>query len=360
MKDSPVALGAEPSDAQAAGAALHLAAVVVTHNRLGQLRRTLRALLSQPLDRIFVADNASTDGTADWLALQNDPRLTVLRLPDNRGGAGGFEAGLAAVTDEGRAHWTVLMDDDARPAPGAIAAFRQLARGLDPDAATRGATGVVGAAVFRPDGRICEMNRPTLNPFWSLPLLLRTLLRGGDRKAFHLEDAVFLPDAPTRMIDVASFVGFFVSRGAVARTGLPDGGLFIYADDVLYSLKLRKAGFRILFAPQVRFEHDCRSLDASMALRPLWKVYYLCRNNIAVARSAAGPLLFPLALGWFLYARFSRARQYPPEERAEYRALVWWGIRDGFLRRRGRNDDVHRAAVADRLAPDDGRTARPD
>ena len=54
-----------------------LAAVVVTHDRLDHLRITLDRLLAQRVRHVVVVDNASTDGTADWLARQQDPRLIL-------------------------------------------------------------------------------------------------------------------------------------------------------------------------------------------------------------------------------------------------------------------------------------------
>lgn len=75
-----------------------LVAVVVTHNRLDHLQKTVGRLLDSPaadLDGLVVVDNASDDGTAAWLAAQSDPRLDVLRLAVNGGGAGGFEAACA-------------------------------------------------------------------------------------------------------------------------------------------------------------------------------------------------------------------------------------------------------------------------
>ena len=70
-----------------------LVAVVVTHNRLAQLQITLPRLLEKIPPRsspgVVVVDNASPDGTAAWLARQNDARLRVLRVEANLGGAGG-------------------------------------------------------------------------------------------------------------------------------------------------------------------------------------------------------------------------------------------------------------------------------
>jgi GT2 family glycosyltransferase len=312
-----------------------LVAVVVTFNRLDQLKITLKRLMAERVDHIVVADNASSDGTASWLAEQTDPRLRVITLADNLGGAGGFEAGMAAARELFDPDWIVLMDDDARPYPGALSVFRDKPVTLEPE------TGAVAAAVFYPDGTLCEMNRPSRNPFWHLGLFARTLVRGS-RSGFHIDDAAFEPDSDGCKIDVASFVGYFVNRTAMDRTGLPEGGLFIYGDDVLYSLRLRRAGLGITFLPAIRFEHDCGTMGEGFTYRPLWKIYYHCRNGVSIARQAAGPIVFPMALAYYIVIWWRRGQRYDKDERGKYRQLMWQGLRDGLRRKRGRNDAVHK------------------
>ena len=142
------------------GNAGRLVAVVVTHNRLDKLKATLARLLAQPrplLQAVVVVDNVSTDGTGDWLAAQDDPRLVVQTTAGNIGGAGGFENGMKLAVQRFDPDWLVVMDDDARPEPDAFAAFHDLAP-IQWDG--------IAAAVYFPDGQICEMNRPSRNPFW--------------------------------------------------------------------------------------------------------------------------------------------------------------------------------------------------
>ena len=121
---------------------------MVTHDRPAQLRLTVGALLASPPDQLaglLVVDNASRPDTAAWLAAQSDPRLRVLTLPENRGGAGGFEAGMRHALAAMQPDWLLLMDDVARPEPGALAAFHALDRaGWD----------AVAGAVRHPDGSL--------------------------------------------------------------------------------------------------------------------------------------------------------------------------------------------------------------
>lgn len=95
-----------------------IAVGIVTYNRkkhvaalLGQMRN-----VNYPADRlkIFVVDNASTDGT-DTLLRDEYPEVTVLRNDENLGGSGGFNRffkQIAAMNDNApKFSW--LIDDDA-------------------------------------------------------------------------------------------------------------------------------------------------------------------------------------------------------------------------------------------------------
>lgn len=319
---------AAATGATAATGAPTIAAVVVTWNRRAQMAATLARLLAEPLDRIVVVDNGATDGTAADLAACADPRLTVLTPDTNLGGAGGFELALRHAVAAFDPDWMLVIDDDARPEPGAVAAFRAaVAAG-----ATRGWDAVAGAVRY-PDGRICEMNRPTLNPFWHPGVFLRTFA-GGGRAAFHLGPRDFAANGPIR-VDGASFVGLFLSRRAVQLAGYPEGGLFLYAEDGLYTLGLTAAGGRIAFFPGLRFEHDCSTFDDAGRFAPVWKAYYYHRNLMLLYRRAAGPLFWPALLvvlpKWALKAR----RQ--GDARAAFVRLLRMAVADGLTRRLDRS-----------------------
>jgi len=298
-------------------------AVVVTHRRLDQLQTTLARLLAEPqtlLAGIVVVDNASGDGTADWLQSLHDPRLRVLPQQKNLGGAGGFELGLRQAITDHDPDWFLLMDDDARPFPGALTAFH---------AANPDRWSAVAAAVYSPDGQICEMNRPSFNPFSRADVFWRTARNGRD--GFHLPHAAY--EGNEVQVDVASFVGLFLSRPTLQRVGLPQGRLFLYADDGLYTLGLTNAGGHIGFLPQIRFEHDCttRSDGGTGRFSPLWKVYYYHRNLLLLYRMASGVWFF-LVLAIVLPKWIAKIRHHKGD-RGVFLCLLMRAIFDGLLGR---------------------------
>jgi GT2 family glycosyltransferase len=296
-----------------------LVAVVVTYNRLDKLRKTTERLLSEAIDYIVVVDNASNDGTQDWLKSQHDSRLHCVFNSNNLGGAGGFEVGMREAIEQFDPKWLLVQDDDAWPMEGAIERF--LSTDLtDVDAAA--------AAVFYPDGRICEMNRPSRNPFWHLKEFAKTLFKGRD--GFHISHDDYVSNTSTNL-DATSFVGFFV-RGEVVKTlGYPDPQLFIYGDDVIYTLNLSKQGYRLRFLPWVKYEHDCSTfVNHVRVYDPIWKVYYTYRNGLIMYRVAAG-WFFGAVLPYKLGLWFVRGMRY--ENKKVYYKLLWLSIRDGLFKK---------------------------
>lgn len=84
---------------------------IPTFNRVGYLRTSVDSALAQtyPNLEIVISDNCSTDGTADYLATLDDPRIVVLRQPRNLGMIGNWNECLRRATGE---YFLLLSDDD--------------------------------------------------------------------------------------------------------------------------------------------------------------------------------------------------------------------------------------------------------
>lgn len=292
-------------------------AIVVTFNRLGDIKKTVARLMAEGVDHIVVVDNGSSDGTPDWLMARKSDTFHPILNAHNLGGAGGFATGLDYAREKIDTEWVMLTDDDGRPEPGALKAFQE----LDLD----GVDGVVGA-VFLPSGRISDMNRPLRNPF---------SLRRKLKEPYRLLDADYDRLAASQRVDMATYVGLFLSQKALREVKGPDPRLFIYGDDLIHTLQLSQAGMRLLFVPQVRFEHDCETLTGKANIYyPVWKVYYHYRNAILLYRLAAGWLLWPvLALR---LPKWRRAAKFYGKDAETFHRLLSRAIRDGL---KGKLDD---------------------
>lgn len=99
-------------------------AIIVTYNRKDLLAFCLDCVSQQtkPPSNIIVVDNASTDGTSKFLESTQKKYaipVTVLHLPTNVGGAGGFRAGIKhAIQLQASEVW--LMDDDGFPSQNCL------------------------------------------------------------------------------------------------------------------------------------------------------------------------------------------------------------------------------------------------
>ncbi|MBZ9631481.1 glycosyltransferase family 2 protein [Salegentibacter sp. LM13S] len=89
--------------------------VVLTFNRISLLKIGLCKILNQsalPVE-ILVVDNASWDGTSDYLSANKN--ITNLRLEENSGPAGGFYYGIKYFAEKKNVDYLWLMDDDFFP-----------------------------------------------------------------------------------------------------------------------------------------------------------------------------------------------------------------------------------------------------
>lgn len=113
--------------------------VVVTWRGSAHLGACLDALAAQERPhRLLVVDNASDDGTADLLARR---AVEVLRLPRNRGYAGGIAAALPLVGTP----YLAWLNDDAAPEPHWLAEL---------EAALDGGAAAASSVLRAPDGRV--------------------------------------------------------------------------------------------------------------------------------------------------------------------------------------------------------------
>lgn len=289
---------------------MRVTAVVVTYNRLPLLQRLVERLRATPgLDRIVVVDNASTDGTGEWLAAQD---VAVLALATNTGGAGGFHAGLRHAIEETDAELVWLMDDDGLPEPDCLT--RLLAeRDLD-------FWGPVVVDQERPDRLVFPIR---------LPGSTRVVHELGDVRAAATEGRLAGIVIP--------FNGVLVTRALVERIGYPRAEYFIWGDDHEYRLRAEAAGARIATVVDATVLHpSVGNLGTPMMFgRTTYnhtpsdlKHYCMARNNTLNLRAYRGwahVLLFWLKTLWFYLLTQPEPRRIPLSARA-----VVAGLRGDF------------------------------
>lgn len=291
-------------------------AAVVTFNRLTLLQPLVATLrVTAGLAAVVVVDNASSDGTGEWLqaeaARAGDVPLLPVTLPDNRGGAGGFHEGLRrAVAEDADLVW--LMDDDGQPEPDCLTTL------LEHD----------GLDFWGP--LVVDREAPE-------ELVFPIRLPGGARSVHRLRDA---QKASTRgRIDdiVIPFNGVLVTRELVEKIGLPRSEFFIWGDDHEYRLRAEAAGARIATITDALVRHpSVGELGTPMMFgRTTYnhspsdlKHYCMARNNVVNLRDFRGwifVLFFVVKTVWF----YLFTRPSPPRLRLSLEGIVA-GLRNDF------------------------------
>lgn len=266
-----------------------IAAVVVTYNRLPLLQRLVARLgeIAQ-VAQVLVVDNASTDGTGEWLAERTATGGTELHsrtLTTNKGGAGGFHDGLAWAVDRG-ADLVWLMDDDGLPDPDCL------------------------EVLLRHDG--LDFWGPLVVDEDDPERLVFPIRLPGRTRMLHRLDDVRRAATDGRLDGIViPFNGVLVTRELVDRIGLPREEFFIWGDDHEYRLRAEEAGARIATVVDATVRHpSVGDLGRPMLFgRSTYnhspsdlKHYCMARNNLVNLRDYRSPLhalAFVLKTAWF-------------------------------------------------------------
>jgi N-acetylglucosaminyl-diphospho-decaprenol L-rhamnosyltransferase len=258
-----------------------LAVIVVSYNTSDLLARCLASLRDGGLEglsaAVWVVDNASDDGSAAMVA-QTFPLVRLRVQADNVGYAAANnvalrEAGFALGVGAPPFRHALLLNPDTVVPPRALAG---LGAAVDAEADI----GAAGPKLVLPDGSLdlaCRRGFPTpavsLYRFTGLARLFPRSRRFGRYNLTFLD-----PDQPA---DVDSVVGacMLVRGAAIGDVGLLDERFWMYGEDLDWALRLRTAGWRVVYRPHVVVHHVKRAASRGSARarrefeRAMWLFY---------------------------------------------------------------------------------------
>lgn len=247
--------------------------VVVTYNRLELLKECLVQVERQtvPAKKIIVVNNASTDGTEEFLREQKEKcgHYRILTCAENLGGAGGFEKGIQEAVEEPAA-CILLIDDDAVLENNYMEKIME-ARREHPEYQAFAGTVITAGKIDTFHRRNIE--RPGLR-LKNCPENCYTGLRAGQPFA----------------CDIASFCGMVVDRELVRKAGLPCSEYFIWFDDTEYSMRINRYT-RFLVIPDAKLNHKTAAEVSKHPHRRYdWREYYGIRNRILCVKKHGNTL----------------------------------------------------------------------
>jgi len=238
---------------------MDLGIVVVNYNTRELLRDCLASIYESKGDfhyRVCVVDNASTDGSADMVR-ESFPQVHLIVSPVNGGYAYANNLGLRALgfeRAEGEApRYALLLNSDTVLPPSALKGMLDF-MDAHPEA------GAAGPKLLLADGRLdlaCRRSFPTPQvSFYRLTGLSRLFPKSPRFGRYNL---TYLD--PDQLTEVDSVVGAFmmVRREAIQQVGLLDESFFLYGEDLDWAYRIKEAGWKIYYNPQVFVLHYKRA-----------------------------------------------------------------------------------------------------
>lgn len=245
-----------------------LSVVLVSYNDRARLGRALDSVVAAAAGiphEILVADNASTDGSAGFVAAAY-PSVTLIRSRENAG----FSKANNRAAAASRGVDLAFLNTDVVVRPGA---FQALLAELD----GHPGTGACGPALETPRGGFQvsfggrrTFGREMLDKVLLNGLTARRLARRRERREVEWVSGAFL----------------VVRRSDFEAAGGFDEDFFLYYEDIDLCARLRAAGRRVVYVPAAAALHEGGAVTSA---RPLRSRYEYRRSQLLYYRKHNGP-----------------------------------------------------------------------
>ncbi len=247
-------------------------AVIVTYNRKETLLLCLQAIEMQTIKpkRVFILDNASTDGTRDALFSagyidleRNDIVFQYILNEKNEGGAGGFYRGMKEANENGKCDALWVMDDDGIPDKDCLRNMLPFIDNYD----------YISPLVVDIDNeQMMSFEGCTVDEFLK-----------------RAKDGIVAGSANP-------FNGILYSKRLIESVGYPKKEMFIWGDEINYDLRAKQAGFHPVMVVNAVHRHP---LNRQMYVQYFrhhsmvtsdkdWKLFCFLRNRTYNARTFNG------------------------------------------------------------------------
>jgi len=224
--------------------------IIVAHNAGELLRASVSSAVEQAgSDAVWVIDTASTDGSVQALAAEQDGVHVVTAANI------GFSAGNNLGIESTSAPYVLLLNPDAELQPDALATLIGVAE-------THRNAAIVGPAILNPDGSA------QANAFGRFPTLASSVglrfTRLANRLTGNAKQSPRLPKQ-TKPVDWVTGAAMLVRRSAIRDAGEMDEGFFLYYEDFDWCHRMRDRGWDVLLEPSARVVHRLGAAGAESA-----------------------------------------------------------------------------------------------
>jgi hypothetical protein len=261
---------------------------------------------------VVIVDNGSVDGSSDTIRVRY-PQTHFIHNQKNLGFARGSNQGMEWVLDRG-IQYVLLLNGDARIQRDAICELLAVVKKEN------------DAVVACPRIYLGDAGDKS-NRLWFACGTVKIWAGLFQNPAFNQPDSQVW--SVSRDMEFASGCCILIPSRILRHVGMLDEAFFAYCEDVDFSLRVRRAGFKLRYVPTACLWHG--SDKGADRTRTAWYRYLATRNNLWVVRKN-GSRLQVLACLCILPFR-SLFRIFKMVTSAEWGSLAAEvkGIRDGVL-----------------------------
>jgi len=197
-----------------------------------------------PVTETIVVDNASSDGSPAMVS-EKFPWVKLIKNPHNYGFSKGNNLGIKRA----RGKYILLLNSDTKVFPRTLRVMVGFME-KNPD------VGLSTCRVELSDGSLdpaCHRGFPTpWNAFTYFLGLERFFPRSRLFAGYHLG---WLDLKKTHEIETPSGAFYFIRREVLDQVGFLDEDFFMYGEDIDFSYRVKKGGWKIMFVPQTKITH---------------------------------------------------------------------------------------------------------
>jgi len=226
---------------------MDLSVIIVSYNVRYFLEQCLVSVskATEHIDsEIFVVDNNSTDGSCAMVS-REFPEVKLIMNNENRG----FSAANNQALKLAAGRYILLLNPDTLIGEDT---FNKCISFMDghPEAGAMGVRMINGKGKLLPESKRALPTPKTA--FFKITGLSYIFPKSGLFSKYYLAD---LDSMKTTQVEIISGAFMFLRGEAVPGTGLFDESFFMYGEDIDYSYRLLKQGFKNYYYPEVMVIH---------------------------------------------------------------------------------------------------------
>jgi GT2 family glycosyltransferase len=255
---------------------IDLSIIIVNFNTKDLLRECLMSLANNEYEKysieVIVVDNASVDGSMDMVK-KEFPSTIIIQNSENTGFAKANNIGIK----KSKGRYILLLNSDTEVNHSTIATMLDyMEKNAD--------VGVSTCKLLLRDGSMdpaCHRGFPT--PWAACAYYLKLEKFFPKSPLFAAYHQTYKNLATIHDVDIISGAFFLVRRSVASSVGVLDEAYFFYGEDMDWCIRIKRAGWRIIYNPTVTILHKKKQsgrANTDKARRVRTDIYFYTYNKL--------------------------------------------------------------------------------